>query len=179
MLPLYPRATFIPADRTNISRADRTTFSKIIFHITDGRSRAMPVARMWQEPKHGSSAHFVIDQDGSVIQAVQLKDIAWHAHAQNKIAVGIEHCARSPKELEKADPGLPLSPSQYEASAKLTAWLCHIAGLTPSRQVIQGHAEADPKTTHRDCPTGVAGGLDWDKYMALVQDAYRDLKKLA
>jgi hypothetical protein len=32
-----------------------------------------------------------------------------------------------------------------------------------------GHAEADSATTHADCPNGC--GWDWDRYMALVQNA--------
>jgi len=163
----YPPASCLPADPSNFRRDNRTSFQYIVIHCTDGHPRAQPVAEMWQQPKHGSSAHFVIDQDGTVIQCVALSDVAWHAHVVNAASVGIEHCARTPHELGPTDPGLPPSDAQYAASAKLIAWLCRRAGLEPSRDVIQGHAEIDPSTTHLDCPTGC--GWDWVRYMTAVQ----------
>lgn len=174
MTDKYPTATWVPADKSNFRQAGRTSFDLIVVHITDGRSRAEPVVEMWQTPHHGSSAHFVVDQDGSIIQAVALSDVAWHAHARNGESVGIEHCARSPGSLEPSDPGLPLSASQYASSAQLVAWLCRVGGFEPSRVTIMGHAEADSQTTHADCPTGVSGGWDWGRYMALVEAAYYD-----
>src|SRR5271168_4489565 len=128
---------------------------------------------MWQQPGHGSSAHFVIDQDGSILQCVNLSDSAYHAHARNIVSVGVEHCARSPGELSPDDPGLPVSNAQYASSAKLVAWLCNLGSFAPTRENIMGHAEADLKTTHADCPTGVAGGWDWDAFMLLVQDEFQ------
>lgn len=166
MIDRYPGATWVPADPSNYRRAGRPAFSRVIIHITDGRPAAMPVAQMWQVPKHGSSAHFVVGQDGTVLQCVALGDVAWHAHAQNGAGVGIEHCARTPRELSPLDPGLEPSDAQYAASAKLVAWLCDLVGLPRNRFNIQGHAEADPATTHLDCPLG--SGWDWDRYMALV-----------
>ncbi len=173
----YPAATWVPADGSNFKSADRTTFTNVVIHITDGHPNAQPVAEMWQEVNHGSSAHFVVGQDGTVLQAVRLKDIAWHAHAANETSVGIEHCARSPHAFTDEDPGLPPSQVQYAASAKLTAYLCKVAGLTPDRVTIQGHAEIDKKTTHADCPNGAP--WDWTAYMTLVQNAYAALQAVA
>jgi N-acetyl-anhydromuramyl-L-alanine amidase AmpD len=144
---------------------------RIIIHCTDGRPKAGPVAEMWQKPHHGSSAHFVIGQDGEVLQCVALVDDAWHAHAQNPISVGIEHCCRTPRELGKDDPGLPPTLVQLEAGAALVAWLCSHLGLEANRTTIQGHAEADPLSTHRGCPT--SAGIDLDAYVARVVAARR------
>lgn len=166
----YPLALWVPADPSNYRTVGRPSYSQIIIHCTDGHPPAQPVAEMWQEPGHGSSAHFVIGQDGTVIQCVRLADVAWHAHAANGASVGIEHCARTPRELGPQDTGLTPSTDQYNASAKLVAWLLRRAWLQPTRDVVLGHAEADPATTHKDCPTGC--GWDWDLYMALVQREY-------
>ncbi len=171
-----PAATMVPAHPSNYRTATRLTFSRVVIHITDGRGDPYAVAEMWQEPNHGSSAHFVIGQDGAVLQCVRLKDVAQHAHAANGTSIGIEHCARSPKELGPADMGLPLSEAQYLASARLVAYLCKAAGLEVSRDVIIGHAETDPATTHTDCP---GGAFDWGVYMPLVLSAYRDLEASA
>lgn len=165
----YPGATWVAADPSNYRSASRQRVSIIVIHCTDGHENAQPVAEMWQGPQHGSSAHFVIGQDGTVLQCVRIKDVAWHAHSANSWSVGIEHCARTPGELSKpgyADPGLPPSDAQYAASAQLVAWLCAQEGLQPSRVCVVGHNEADSVTTHRQCPTGC--GWDWPRYMTLV-----------
>jgi hypothetical protein len=52
------------------------------------------------------------------------------------------------------------------ASARLVAWLCKQRGLPATRDVIKGHAEADPDTTHADCPE--KSGLLLDPYVVLV-----------
>jgi N-acetyl-anhydromuramyl-L-alanine amidase AmpD len=147
--------------------------SMVVIHCTDGHEHAQPVAEMWQEPRHGSSAHFVIGQDGTVIQSVSIFDTAWHAHSANGSAVGIEHCARTPKELGHSDPGLPPSDALYDASAKLVAWLCSSLGIMPSRVAIMGHAEADHTTTHTECPNGC--GWDWPRYMQMVANEYQNI----
>jgi N-acetyl-anhydromuramyl-L-alanine amidase AmpD len=162
----YPLAKFIPAHPSNFRAAARTAPNLICIHCTDGHADAGPVAEMWQQPGHGSSAHFVIGQDGTVIQAVRIADIAWHAHAANGASIGIEHCARTPGELGPNDPGLLPSDALYAASARLVAWLCDQYSISPTRVAIVGHNEADAKTTHTKCPTGC--GWDWQRYIALV-----------
>lgn len=172
----YAPARYVPAHATNFYSLfrDLRDIQYIVIHITDGRGAAQPVVEMWQQPYHGSSAHFVIDQDGTVLQAVLLEHAAIHAHAINRLSVGIEHCSRTPGEFKwlKDDPGLPVSDAQYASSAKLVAWLCMHLGLVPSRQSIQGHADIDHATTHRDCPDAI---WDWDRYMTLVNSEYAAL----
>ena len=171
MLPDYPFATSIPADSSNYHTAERQSYTLVILHVTDGHGDPIATAKMWQEPHHGSSAHFVVGQDGTVVQAVALKDIAWHAHKASYLSVGVEHCARTPGELSKDDPGLPVSDQQYAASSKLVAWLLKAAGLPCDRKHVMGHAEADPETTHDKCPTG-APGWDWTRWMTAIQAEY-------
>lgn len=165
----YPMAKWMPAHQSNYRKAGRLRPIRICIHITDGREKAEPVAEMWQQQHHGSSAHFVIGSDGTVIQSVAIGDVAWHAHEANADSVGIEHCARTPREWSKSDPGLPPSDALYRASARLVAWLCHQYGIMPSRVAIVGHAEADHTTTHSLCPTG---NWDWALYMRMVAEEY-------
>jgi N-acetyl-anhydromuramyl-L-alanine amidase AmpD len=176
-LNVYPKAKLFLADPSNYRTCwpKRATFSLIVLHVTDGHERAEDTAAMWQRYQHGSSAHFVIGQDGTVIQAIDIGDVAWHAHEANNLSIGIEHCARTPGELGRSDLGLPLSGVQMIESAALVAWLCRGAGLPIDRDHIKGHAEADPQTTHIGCPTSVAGGWDWENYMNLTAQAARDL----
>lgn len=150
----YPGAIWVPAHSSNF-RAGRTMpVSLIVLHCTDGHADPRGTAAMWQGPHHGSSGHFVIGQDGTVLQTVHLGDVAWHAHIANARSIGIEHCARSPFEWDANDPGMPPTEVQRAASAKLVAWLCTRFALPRSRTSIVGHAEADPATTHADCPEG-------------------------
>ncbi len=67
-------------------------------HYTSGGT-ALSSANWFRSPANpGSSAHLVIDRDGSVIQCVDLTRIAWHAGASawkkrsnlNRFAIGIE-----------------------------------------------------------------------------------------
>lgn len=166
----YPAARLVPASPTNWRTRIRPV-DLIIVHTTDGHALAGPVAEMWRDPHHGSSAHYVIGQNADVIQAVPLNGVAYHAHDANGHSIGIEHCARQPGEpaFGAADPGLALSEVQLLASAKLVAWLCARFALPIDRVHIMGHAAADPKSTHRDCPDGVRGGWPWDRYLALVR----------
>lgn len=157
------------------TRGIRTNYIEVTIHCTDGKSYARPVAEMWQDPnmKKKSSAHFVIDQDGTTLQCVPLRYAAYHAHDRNVFSVGIEHCARTPREFTKTDPGLPPSSAQYLASARLVAYLLVAAGLPPDRTHVRGHAESDKKTTHDRCPEGC--GWNWDYYMTLVREEYAKL----
>lgn len=173
----YPDAIWLPAHSSNFRQGRSQHASLIIIHCTDGHEHAQPVAEMWQEPQHGSSAHFIVGQLGEVFQSVRLVDTAWHAHTVNGLSVGVEHCARTPRELGPNDPGLPPSDDQYEASAKLVAWLCVQLGVTPSRVCIMGHAEADANTTHSKCPNGC--GWDWPRYMAAVAAEYQKVQLVA
>lgn len=171
--PDYPQAAWRAADPTNYRRAGRLGYKLIVIHATDGRGDPFATASMWQEPDHRSSAHFVVGQDGTVVQCVRLTDVAFHAHQRNSDSVGIEHCCRTPGELGPGDPGLKPSPVQMLASARLVAWLCKQRGMTPSRDVIKGHAEADPDTTHADCPEGA--GINLDAYIGLVIQVFAEL----
>lgn len=178
MINVYPAAKQIPAHPSNYRTCSpkRTTFNLVVIHCTDGGPKAEYTAEMFatakldRDPPRATSAHFVIGQDGTVIQCVDLGDVAYHASECNSISVGVEHCARTPMELSHTDPGIPFSDAQYAASAKLTAWLCLTAGLPIDRDHIKGHNEASPKDRHDDCPTGP--GFNWDRYLELVREAF-------
>jgi N-acetyl-anhydromuramyl-L-alanine amidase AmpD len=165
----YPGALWMPAHPTNYYAAGRSSYRHVVIHCTDGHGIAKATAAMWQMPHHGSSAHFVVGQLGEVVQSVGVEAAAYHAHSANRSSVGIEHCCRTPGELGPSDPGLRPSPVLLAASAKLVAWLCQRGGLPITREVIRGHAEIDPMTTHSGCPT--SAGIDLDAIVALARVA--------
>jgi N-acetylmuramoyl-L-alanine amidase len=72
--------------------------SLLVMHYTSGGT-ALSSANWFRSPANpGSSAHLVIDRDGSIIQCVDLTRIAWHAGVSswkkrsnlNRFSIGIE-----------------------------------------------------------------------------------------
>ncbi len=177
--PEYPMASrFAPAHRNNYTRYNPTAtqplrpIRRIIIHITDGRRTDIAGPIQWfQLPEQYNSrgnrvrvsAHYVIGQDGEVVQMVRHNDIAHHAHGVNQDSIGIEHVAIVPRAGRS---GLLPTPPQYCASAALVRWLCEQYHIPMDRQHILGHSEADSSTSHRDCPNAL---WDWDYFMRLVQ----------
>jgi hypothetical protein len=146
--PQYPGAAqFLPA-RTGHFRVPATprTISRVVIHITDGTT--LSGATGWFQSAANTartSAHYVVGQDGTIVQMVRHENIAHHAGAANGDSIGIEHVALSPA-------GAP---------AALVAWLCRTLNIPLDRDHIVGHSEAAP-TTHTGCPNSV---WDWYTYL--------------
>lgn len=157
--PEYPQASrFVAAHSSNY----RTTSSgrnieRVVIHITDGGANINGTIGWFQNPDANVSAHYVIGQDGEVVQMVRHADVAWHARSANGTSIGIEHVANTR--------GLNPTPAQMCASAALVTWLCDQYGIPVDRTHILGHSEADTSTTHTGCPNAV---WDWDYYMGMV-----------
>jgi hypothetical protein len=163
--PEYPPATrFEPAAPGNFeTRKKPRTVDRIVIHITDATTTGSTVS-WFQNTKARVSAHFVVGQDGEVVQMVRLADVAYHAKGANTRSIGIEHVAKAPS---GSSAGLHPSPAQYAASAKLVRWLCDRLGIPVDRDHILGHAEI-VKTDHTGCPNSV---WDWDAYLGLLSQA--------
>jgi N-acetyl-anhydromuramyl-L-alanine amidase AmpD len=161
----YPGAArFVAAARYRSGGPGRT-IGRVVIHITDGGAGIAGPIGWFQDPVSGVSVHYIVGQDGEVVQMVSDRDIAWHAQAANYDSIGIEHCARAPNARGPGDPGLYPTAGQYAASAALIAWLCERYGIPADREHILGHAEVDPATSHRGCPNAA---WNWDHYMAVV-----------
>jgi N-acetyl-anhydromuramyl-L-alanine amidase AmpD len=157
--PEYPQASrFAAAAAGNYrARTSPRTINRIVIHITDGGANINGTVGWFQNPAAKVSAHYVVGQDGEVVQMVRHQDVAWHAGGANGDSIGIEHVANTK--------GLVPTDAEYCASAALVSWLCDQFGIPMDRAHILGHSEADPKTTHKGCPNAV---WDWDYYMDLV-----------
>ena len=166
--PEYPGASrFEPSPNSKRISGTRT-INRIVIHITDGWGKIDGTVSWFKDPKAQVSAHYIVGQDGEIVQMVKHNDIAWHASSANGDSIGIEHEARSPREFKKLghpDPGLMPTEIQYCNSAALVNWLCNQFNLPMDRVHILGHSEASPRDHHDDCPNGV---WDWDYYMGLV-----------
>ncbi len=155
----YPMASrFEAANAGNYRAVSGTrTIDNIVIHITDSGANISSPISWFKNPAAKVSAHYVIGQDGEIVQMVAHNDVAWHAGSANGTSIGIEHVANTK--------GLNPTPAQMCASAALVTWLCDQFGITPVRANILGHAEADGKTTHTACPNAV---WDWVYYMDMI-----------
>ena len=167
--PDYPSATWVPADPSNYSVADRThdyPIDMIVIHDIEGT--ASTAVRLFRTPGYAGSAHYVIDYDGSITQMVQEKDIAWHAGNwdYNTRAIGVEHAGFA------ATGGY--TTAEYQASAQLVASICSRYGVPMDRAHVIGHSQV-PDPNH----PGLYGGVDhhtdpgpywnWNYYMYYAQ----------
>ena len=170
----YPRtARIVPSPAFTSGRAG-TAIDRIVIHITDAPTTSSTV-NTFSNAGAQASAHYLVGQDGEIVQFVSEADTAWHARGANRRSVGIEHVAikaggadypRRDGSIQHFD-ALPPTDTQYCESAALVSYLCQKYGLTADRTTIIGHNEADPTTTHGACPTG---NWDWDHFMRLVTE---------
>ncbi|QAY75971.1 hypothetical protein ETR14_05090 [Sphingosinicella sp. BN140058] len=159
-----------PSPAFNPGRSGQA-IDRIVIHITDANTTGSTVSH-FTRPDANSSAHYLVAQNGEVIQFVAEADTAWHAMGANRRSIGIEHVAVKQGGASYGSvtlPHLPPSDAEYQASAALVADLCRRYALVPDRQTIIGHNEAHPGTSHTACPNGA---WDWDRYMQLVAACY-------
>jgi N-acetyl-anhydromuramyl-L-alanine amidase AmpD/uncharacterized protein YycO len=157
----YPQANrFAPASSSNFRAASRGSVSRVVIHITDGGANINGTIGWFQNAAAQVSAHYVVGQDGEVVQMVLHKDVAWHARSANTDSIGIEHVANTR--------GLMPTEAEYCASAALVRYLCETFSIPMDRTHILGHSEADTATTHTSCPNAV---WDWDYFMGMVASA--------
>ncbi|MEI7034829.1 peptidoglycan recognition family protein [Streptomyces pratensis] len=158
----YPGATWVAASEANWRRADRPDdfgIDRVIIHVTQGSFAS--AVRVFQDPAHRAATHYIVGQDGRVVQMIRELDVAYQAgdRAYNERSVGIEHegFVDRPKDLTTA---------MYEASARLTASICARHDIPIDREHIIGHVEV-PGTDHTD----PGPHWDWDRYLELVRRA--------
>jgi N-acetyl-anhydromuramyl-L-alanine amidase AmpD len=166
----YDRVSRIVPSPAFTSSRNGTAVDRIVIHITDAPTTSSTVNH-FTRAEANSSAHYLVGQDGEVIQFVSEADTAWHARGVNRRSIGIEHVAVKQGGAtygKTTFPQMPPTDTQYRESAALVAHLCQKYGLTPDRTTIIGHSEADPGTTHTSCPDGA---WNWDHFMQLVTTA--------
>lgn len=154
--PDYPNTSrFIPSPNFT-HPAEPRSIDLIVIHITDGAPNINGTINWFQNPATKVSSHYIVGQDGEVVQMVKDADIAWHARGANSHSLGIEHVANTK--------GLVPTDIQYCESAALVNWLANQYGIPMDRQHILGHIEAAP-TAHKTCP---GSDWNWDYFISMV-----------
>lgn len=114
----------MPVDALKIDRTEKTAhkssrkgraIDRIVIHYTTSRNIDGTIAHF----KTGSprvSAHYIIGQDGELVQMVPDAEAAWHAGSSimNARSIGIEHVARA---------GDRITPAQSRTAIALIRWL--------------------------------------------------------
>lgn len=145
----------------------QNTHAAIVIHKTGGPGNAIQQAEYFATNADWHSTHFVVGQDGQVVQCVRLEDGAggncccepgydpfWSKYNPamvsgggatnlNTVTISIEHCDPS------LDNSTLLTAAQKDASFKLIAWLCDRYNI--SVDSIKGHNSIDPKS-RAHCP---------------------------
>ncbi len=166
-ITLYPLAvqTLVPVERTFINALTVVPSAdlSIVIHKTACGSpcTAQDVAQFFATSSSMASTHFVIGQDGTIVQCVDLRNGAggnccpengfdnyWKPYLTkygnlNLCTISIEHCDPT------SDNSTPLTDAQKLASFKLVKWLVGIYGIPTTH--IKTHASIDPVTRAR-CP---------------------------
>lgn len=118
----------------------------IVMHFTYGASAASSAGWFRDRRNAGSSAHIVIDRDGTVIQCVDFDVIAWHAGASRlRNLVGMNRHAFG---IEMSNWGyLQQTPS---------GWRSH-TGLPIAGPILAVHKNGNPPASSR-------GPIGWEPY---------------
>ncbi|HET7046555.1 MAG TPA: N-acetylmuramoyl-L-alanine amidase [Gaiellaceae bacterium] len=158
---VVPSASYAPAMRT---RAD---IDRIVVHVGEGSFWG--TVKTLRDPRREASAHYVVSQEGEVVQLVSPRNVAWHSgnRRMNERSIGIEH------EGFTYEQGT-VTGRELDASARLVAYLAARWGIPVDRKHVIGHDEV-PDPLHR----GLLGGADhhtdpgpfwpWKRYLALVR----------
>ncbi|HUQ23095.1 MAG TPA: N-acetylmuramoyl-L-alanine amidase [Gaiellaceae bacterium] len=162
------------ANHTSSARGIKSV-DRIVIHVTEG-SFWGSVRWLRNHRSHGSS-HYVISQGGDIVQLVSTSDVAWHAGNRwvNLHSIGIEH--------EGFTRHGRFTEAEYEASAKLVAYLAARARMPLDRGHVIGHDEV-PNPAGRglggiDHHVDPGARWDWGRYMALVRAYSRNPVKPA
>lgn len=169
----YPRADYwIEAQNFLVPPTPRQ-IKFVVIHITGGP--AINESAAINHFRNGpASAHYIVNREGGVTQMVRDAHIANHVDnihsSTNRHSIGIEHV----NPWNRAQQMRP-TPPQYEASAKLVAWLCAtydipvVHSTARGSQGIRGHVEEQPNTGHTACPNPA---WEWDPYIARVRSLH-------
>ncbi len=148
-IPMY-----VPADNVFL---DQNIPLWVVIHKTAGFRSAQDVANFFATVPDKRSVHYIIGQDGAVVQCVDERhgaggnccletghDSFWPTNINlNWLTISVEH----------VDPALdnstPVTPAQKQASFLLVADICKRHGITASR--IVGHNSIAPQSRAR-CP---------------------------
>nr|MBP7389704.1 N-acetylmuramoyl-L-alanine amidase [Chitinophagales bacterium] len=128
-----------------------------------GTGTAAGAVSWFQNCNAQASAHFVINNSGSIYQVVPVASTAWHCGASgypynNGRSIGVEH------EATVANPGLWNSTAMLQASAEMSCYFCDLYNIPTNQNItspgICGHNSMPG--TNTSCP----GTIPWSTWFS-------------
>ncbi|MBK7147610.1 MAG: N-acetylmuramoyl-L-alanine amidase [Bacteroidetes bacterium] len=128
-----------------------------------GTGTAAGAVSWFQNCNAQASAHFVINNSGTIYQVVPVSSTAWHCGAagypyNNGRSIGVEH------EATVANPGLWNSTAMLQASAEMSCYFCDLYNIPTNQNItspgICGHNSMPG--TNTSCP----GTIPWSNWFS-------------
>ena len=145
-----------------------TSLQNIVVHyVANAGTTADQNWRNFENNKPGTSAHFIIDLDGSILQCMPLNEVAWAIGTPegNYTSISIECC--------HPDETGVFTEETYESLVKLVSWLCAKFDLTEEN--VKRHYDyvrytSSGKPWHKNCPKYYVENPE--KWEAFKEDLY-------
>ncbi len=106
------------------SRVSGVTIDQIVIHLMQGYFEG--TISHFKNSSSDVSAHYLVGQDGEIVQMVKLRDKAWHAGSHNSRSIGIEHAGFDGASYHSDQYA---TETEYKASAMLVRWLAQKYGI--------------------------------------------------
>jgi N-acetyl-anhydromuramyl-L-alanine amidase AmpD len=162
-----PAVTWLETQSYTKAQRKAPQIRYVVIHVTEGSFWGS--VEWLRNPRAHASSHYVISRQGKIVQMVRETDVAWHAgnKRMNELSTGIEH------EGMTYDPA-GFTTAQYQASARLVAYIARRSLMPITRRHIIGHDEvphpSDPsKRGGASAHTDPGPHWDWDRYLRLVR----------
>jgi N-acetyl-anhydromuramyl-L-alanine amidase AmpD len=141
--------SYLPADRPK-----EMAITHVVIHDAEGD--ISHTLSGFQGSASMAVAQYIVASDGTVYQIMREKDVAFHAGNlwYNQHSIGIEH------EGYASSGNIWYTPAMYQASAKLTAYLCQKYHIPLDHDHIVSHGTIQSPTL-ANIPNHVDPGMHW------------------
>lgn len=162
-----PAVTWQKTDSFTPAKRKPQQIRYVVVHVTEGSFWGS--VEWLANPQAHASSHYVVSRQGKIVQMVREADVAWHAGNKriNELSTGVEH------EGMTYDPA-GFTRAQYEASARLVAYIARRSLMPITRKHVIGHHQVpnpfDPrKRGGADAHTDPGPHWNWNLYLKLVR----------
>lgn len=143
---------YLTSYNQNIGTLDRIKY--LVIHYVGATGGAEANCKYYAEADRSASAHYYVDFDGSVLQSVEDKNIAWHcgaksyvhAECRNANSIGIELCVRNKGDQSGTSKDWYFEDATVEAAIELTK------ALMEKYDIAADHVIRHYDVTGKICP---------------------------
>lgn len=164
VLPEYVTEDLIPELGTARSGLRLSDYTGVVIHYVGNPGTSAQGNRdYFATPGTAVASHFVIGLEGEVIQCLPLWERSVASNERNRDTISIEVC--------HPDDSGQFTEATYRSLVRLTAWLCHVGGL--SREQLLRHYDVSGK----ECPRYfVQNEAAWHQFRRDIELAKESLR---